>query len=629
MLSLFRSMLNTWVARLFFLVMVVAFGSWGVSDMLSQIGQSQNIATVNGTAIKPAAFLIEYNRRVKQAQAQENASSLSVEAKRGLAQETVQQMIYSAAVDQAANKLNLAVSDDEIRQQVWGVKAFHDATGKFSQTTFQEVLQENGLTSDNFLAVERRELLEGQLLNSLETGAGTSDTLTNRIFAYEAQTRLADVVLFNRSTQPQPADPTDLQLQRFYANHLNSYATPEFRKIKLVVLTPDTLARSEKATDADARKLYDSESETYNKPEKRTVRILVIADQAKAKTLADAWAKNPDWDVIQKQASVAGGSAVEVADTTQKGFPITQLGDAVFAAQPNQIIGPVQAGLGWDVAIVTKVTAASYTSFDAAKADLLATIAKQKAQSAIYDQANKLEDAIGSSSDLSQVPAEIGAAAAEGTLDNNGLDLQGNQAPLPASGDVRAAILTDAFATQLNQPAEFKEVPGKTGGPSGFYALTVEQITPSSHLSFDQAKDKVKSDWIAEQQRHGAETAAAQLLATNNGSPSLATAAGVIHSKPVFRDGAPTDLPAQVTEPLFGLSKNGDATMVQTADGYAVIQLTRIVSPGPADDLNDWTKLHAQLVTSMRADIENTYTDALRAQSKISVNQALLSSTIQ
>lgn len=629
MLSLFRSLLNTWIARLFFLVMVVAFGSWGISDMLAQIGNSQNIATVDGKPITPAQFLIEYNRRVKQTETQENTSSLSIETKRGLGQETLVQMIYSALVDEAANKLHLAVSDDQLRQQVWAIKAFQGVDGKFSQAMFQEVLQENGLTADMFLTAERRDLLEEQLLNSLEVGATTSDLLTNRIFGYEAQTRTADVVLFKRADQPLPPDPTDLQLQRFYANHLSNYATPEYRKIRVVVLTPDTLARTESVTDAEARKVYDAESENYVKPEKRSVRVLVVADQAKAQALADAWAKNPGWDAIQKQATADGGSGVELNDTAQKDFPTPQLGDAVFAAQPNQVIGPIQSGLGWDVAMVTKITPASTTSFDDAKAAIKASIAKQKAAAAIYDQANKLEDAIGSSSDLGQVPADIGAAGADGTLDANGLDMSGNQAPLPASGDVRSAILSDAFSSQLNQPAEFKEVQGKNGTPSGFYALTVEKIIPSSHLSFDQAKDKVKADWIAEQQRHAAETAAAQLLISNDGKPDLASVAGVIHTRPIYRVGTPTGVPQQIVEPLFGLDTKGDITMVQVPGGYAVMQLTKITIPGPADDLIAWNKLHAQLVQSVRADIENSYTDALRTHARINVNQSLLSSTIQ
>ena len=633
MLALFRRFLSTWVARLFFIVLIGIFMLWGVNDMVSQIGTGTNIATVDGEAITPTAFAQEFSRALKTAQSQAGAGTLSAADRKNLGNRVLARMLYAAAIDHQAKRMGLAVSVDAVRQQIWQIKAFQGANGKFDPTVFKEVLDENNLNEADFIAAAQKQLLEAELLDSLESGAGSSALLTNLIFGYEAQARTANVVVIRRADQPQPPDPTDLQLQRYYDNNLSLFATPEYRKIKIVVLSTDTLAASQTVSDAEVKAAYQADLSTYVQPEKRSVQVLVTADQGKAQSLADAWNKNPDWVAIQKLAAADGGSAVEIDSTAKADFPTAALADAVFSASPNQVIGPVQAGLGWQVARVTTVTPGNTTTFAQAEPTIKAALAKQKAASAIYDQANKLEDAIGASSDLDQVPSDIGAAAAEGTLDMNGMTPDGTQAPLPATGDLRAAILSDAFSETLNQPAEFKEVQGKNGAASSFYAMTVEAITPAAHKSFADSAALVRADWIDNQRRHEAETAAANLLTAVQGGQSMdaaATAAGltVIHSAPFYRDGTPTDVPQQVVEPLFAAAK-GDSTMVETDDGFAVAQLTSVSTPDRNSDPLSWDKLRTQLAQSMRSDIENTYTDALRSAAKISVNQNLLDTAVQ
>ncbi len=629
MLSLMRRFLNTWIAKLFFIVMGVAFVYWGVNDMVRQVIAGGDIAKVAGQTITPQRFGREYARSLKRAQNQNNGAALSPEQRKAVGYQTLSQMIYGIVLDHEARREGLAVSDDALRKQIWAIKDFHGSNGVFDQNVFKSVLAENDLTEAAFIADMRKNLLESQLLDTLEFGATVPDQLTDRLFGFEAQTRTADVVLIKNADQPAPADPTDLQLQRFYANHLGLYATPEYRKVKLVVLSPETLASSQTVTDAEARAFYQANLKIYAQPEKRSVQVLVFTDQAKAQLAATAWSKNPDWTAIQQQAKDLGGSGVEIDDTTKADFPTPALADAAFAAPLDGQIGPVQAGLGWQLARVTAITPAKTVTYDQAAASIRAGLALQKAKAAVYDQANKLEDAIGQSSDLGQIPANIGATPVEGTLDAQGLGLDGNQAPLPVSGDARTAILADIFAATLNQPAEFKEVQGKGGVSSVFYALTVEQITPAGHKTYADAAAKVRADWVLNQRRHSAEVAAAKLLAAVQSGQALALGGTVISSGPIYRNSAPTDIPGQLVEPIFSLGNTGDTTMAETPDGFAVARLTKITAPDRAADPIDWDKLQAQLVQSVRNDIENTYTDSLRAAAKLSVNQKLLDATVQ
>ena len=62
MIIAFRRYLDTWVVRAFFLVMVFAFISWGVGDVIRLLGTSTWAAKVGGQTIEGAQLQDAYQR---------------------------------------------------------------------------------------------------------------------------------------------------------------------------------------------------------------------------------------------------------------------------------------------------------------------------------------------------------------------------------------------------------------------------------------------------------------------------------------------------------------------------------------------------------------------------------------
>ena len=52
-------------------------------------------------------------------------------------------------------------------------------------------------------------------------------------------------------------------LQRWYDNHPDMYRTPEYRRIKAVVLSPQSLATDITVTDDDLHAAYDQHQADY------------------------------------------------------------------------------------------------------------------------------------------------------------------------------------------------------------------------------------------------------------------------------------------------------------------------------------------------------------------------------
>ena len=74
------------------------------------------------------------------------------------------------------------------------------------------------------------------------------------------------MVEFPFAAAPEPPAPTDAELQRWYDNHPDMYSTPEYRRIKAIVLSPETLAKDIPITDAELHAAYEQHKAEYVKP---------------------------------------------------------------------------------------------------------------------------------------------------------------------------------------------------------------------------------------------------------------------------------------------------------------------------------------------------------------------------
>ncbi len=634
MLSLFHRFLGTWPARVFFVVLVASFGLWGVADVIRNLGDDGSLAVVGSRKIELPEAQDAYRRQLEQVTRMFGGQTEPTpEIKRSVAAQAVEQLVTAAALDNKIASIGLAVTDDAVRAAVYDIPAFHGPGGTFDRNTFNQVMRSNGYTEQRFLELMRSDLGQKQLLLTVRAGTVAPDTLVKQVFAFQNEQRLADAVDFPFGSAPDPTPPTDAQLERFYDNNKTRYATPEFRRIKAVVMSPETLAKGVTVSDADLQAGYEQHKSDYVTPEKRSVQVINAQDEAQAGKLAASWAAGADWTAMQQQATAAGAAGVELPDATQSEFPAPELGSAVFAAAKDTVPAPVHSALGWHVFKVTQITPGATRTLAEVTPELKARIATDKATDLLYDRANKVEDALSAGTALDDLPGDLGLDAATGTLDAQGNTPDGKPAPIPGPAELRPALLQAAFQAKKGDTPHFVQAPNAADGSQSFYAVVVEDITPPSTKPLDQVKDTVRADWTHDAVRHSREEEAAKLLTAIKGGAKIADAAAAaglqVRALPAIGRSASTPgVPAELVTPLFGM-KVGEPTMVETADGFTVAVLAAINEPDPAKDALGYGQTRDALVKSLTDDIETVFTTAVRQQANPRINRTQLDSLTQ
>jgi peptidyl-prolyl cis-trans isomerase D len=629
MLSFIRHHLDNWYSRALFVVLIISFGVWGVGDMLRNLGTDTAVAHVAGRRIEPAALADAYQSALNRvSQSMPSGKEPTAAMRRMIAVQALDGLVTQVAVQAAVRRLGLTVPDAAVRQTVFGLPAFQGSNGQFDRAKFQQVLQSNGLTEARFLQLVRQDLGQSQLLDAVAAGANAPAALTAGIFAYQSETRTAAAVLLPFAAATAPNPPDEAVLKRWWANNPSTFSTPEYRRIRVVLLSPDVVAKGIKVSDAALKAAYEQRKTEFNKPERRSAEILLAPDQAKAEALAARWRAGATWAEIQRAAKDAGATAVSLDSALPAEFPDPALAKAVFAAPPDTIVGPIQTPLGWHFLMVTGIIAGTNTSFTDAKPALQQALARQQAVTKIYGHVTEFEDAVAADPNLEKMPGDLGLVGVTGTLDAAGLTPEGKPAPLPGSEALRKAVIAAAFATPTNRVASVVQGPDQS-----YYALQVRAITPPHVQAYDSVKDKVLADWTEHQRRREQNEMATRLMVAVNGGTLLANAAAAeglkaITLPPTRRDTPAPGVPAQLLDPLFALTLH-KATMVETADGFVTAELMAITDPTEKTDPIGYRQMRDQLTRSIGSDLQQVLVSALRERAHPRINMPALDQIAQ
>lgn len=628
MLSMFRRFLGTWAAKAFFLVLIASFGLWGVADVVRNAGGDNSLARVGDRKIERDEF--QEALRVQLAQVTRmlgGKTEPTPQIRRAVGEQVLDRLIVQAAIQNEVARLGLTVPDDALRAAVFEIPAFRGLSGNFDRTRFESVLRQNNLTEPRFLDLMRADLGQRQLMEAVQVGAQPPDVLTQQVFAFQRETRVAEYVELSFATAAEPPEPDAAELQRFYDNAPDRYSAPEFRRIKAVILSPETVARSLDIPDADLAPYYAQHRADYVQPEKRSVEVVVTQDETRARELAAAWVAGAGWDAMQKAAEAAGASSVALDDTTLAEFPAPELGQAVFAAAPDTVGGPVRSALGWQVFRVTRVVPGAERPLADVSDEVRQKIAQERAVDQVYARANKLEDALSASASLDDLPGDLGVAAVTGSLNAQGQTPAGEAAPIPGSPALRQALLTAAFALAKGEPARMTEGPDQS-----YFAVTVEDTTAATLRPYADVAAQVREDWERDTRRKEQERAAATLLTASiagGGLDDASTVAGLrLQRTPAVMRAQPTPgVPREMQEALFGL-KPDEPTMIETPEGFYVISLAEVKAPEAAADPLGTAAIKTALTQAIGQDVEMIVAAALRDRAKPLVNRRVFDSTL-
>lgn len=515
----------------------------------------------------------------------------------GVDRNVLARLVRERALDHETTQMGLSVGDASLRDRIVEISAFQGIDGEFDRDGYRMSLRQAGLSETEFEATLREEAARNLLQGALVGATQMPDTYARTLVNFVREERDFTWAALTEDNLDAPiAEATDADLRAYFEANADDYVLPLTKNITYAVLTPETLLDDVDVTEEELRAAYDARAEQYNQPERRLVERLAFADEDSANQAA----ANLDVGGTTFEALVADRglelSDVDLGDVGKA--DLDGAGDAVFAAAPGDVVGPLPSSLGPALFRINGVLPALETSFEDAEAELRGIVAGDRAQRVVEALAEDFDDQLAGGATLEQLADETQMRL--GTIEWTAGNSDGIAA-YEGFREVAATVSTEDFP-QIEQLED-----------GGIFALRLDQELPQRPAAFEDVAERVAEDWrVAEITKALRAKAEAALPSLREGAAF--TASG-LQGRPeigLTRNAFVESTPAGFMSAVFEMAP-GDVRTVEGGGVVAIVRLNGITAPDEdAEGLALIAQVQAQQSQELARSLYNIFAnDAL------------------
>ena len=626
MLSLMRKHAGTWIIKMILGAIVIVFVFWGVGSWTSQ--RLSRIAKVNGEWITVDQYRTTYNNLLEQVR-RTFGNNLTDELLKTLQlrKRALDQLVDNLLMLQAAEKLNLRVSDEELAQSIRSYDAFQTA-GVFDVRRYRRLLERLKLTPESFEDIQRDSLLAEKLRSLITDTVKISDAELREWYRWTHSTVSLDYVVVDpkRNTE---LDPTDEELMDFFEQNKEPYKTEPQIKVRYLAFKPQAYLSGVNISEDELRDYYETNLEDFKSPktvEARHVLIKVAQDATEEKVAA---AKAQIEDILKMARE--GQDFAELAQkysegpTRDKGgylgafrkeSMVKPFSDKAFSMNAGEISEPVRTRFGWHIIKVEAVNAARTKSYDEAKGEIQNKMQDEYSRALAYEDAEAAYDASYEGDTLDTIAEQRNMKVLETDF-------------FTRKGPQKGIMNRDQFATFAFGLAE-NEISDIQDFGDGYYLLQVTQKIPSQIPEFDTVKEKVKQAWVEREQDELAREDAKTLLADVKNGLTLEDAAEKLgltpkHTAFFKRNDSIPDIgyEPEISRTAFALSEEEKLPVeaIKGQKGYYIIQFKGRNKPSSDGFETEKERLKQGLLQQKKLRTFETWLSDTRSKANIIIEE--------
>jgi peptidyl-prolyl cis-trans isomerase D len=376
-------------------LVILSLGSFILSGY-SPESEKNYVAKVNGETINQREYQQAYNQFQ-----QRMGANFSSEPQ---FQNYVKQTIVNGLVDrelshQMLKEAGFRVASSQLSKQIESTPYFHDADGKFSADTYQQVLQRIGMTSQAFEQQIGYDYSLQQLQQAVERSAFVTDYQVAEQQRLDNQQRDVGFSVITHANLLAAVPVSITEIKSYYTAHADQFMTTEAVKVQYVEMSVKDMAAAVVVNDAELKQYFDANKQMYSQDN-------FAAAEKKIKEIEQQLKKGESFAKLAEQYSQDTGSAQKGGDLGLfgHGAMVKPFDDAVFKLKVGEVSKPVQTEYGYHLIKLEEIKGEQRRArhilikpvkvpadFTAAKEKIRRDLQQQRAEQAFFDKADKLD----------------------------------------------------------------------------------------------------------------------------------------------------------------------------------------------------------------------------------------------
>ncbi|WP_170437635.1 peptidyl-prolyl cis-trans isomerase [Ruegeria arenilitoris] len=593
-----------WILMGMLMLGLAGFGAVNLS------GTVRTVAQVGDEDVSVDAYVRELQREIRAVEAQTGQPMQMSQARElGLDQRALGRLVSLAALNNEVAQLGVSIGDANLQKEIVGIQAFQGPDGSFDREAYRFQLEQIGMTETEFEEDLRKEtartIVQGAMMDGVEMPAIMTKALADYVLARRSFT--VATLSQDALTTPIP-EPTDAEIQAYYDANTDRFTLPRTKKITYAVLSPEMLQDTVEIDEDALKRLYEQRKDQYQQPERRLVERLVYPSEEEATAaMAQLEVGGADFEQLVRERELEL-SSVDLGDVTRE--DLGEAADAVFAAEIDQVVGPLPSVFGPALFRVNGSLAEQNVSFEDAEPELRAELAGERARRLIESQAEDINDMLAGGATLEEL-------ANETEMELGKIDWTRQ------SDDGIAAYDGFRQAAQAVREDDFPEIGFLEDG--SIFALRLDEVLPPRPEPLESARDRVAAAWVQEQTAKALEEQANGIV-TQLAVDGDFTATGLPFrvenalTRTAFLDNVPADFMTQI----FEMEPN-ELRVIAGPDAAFIVRLDEVLPPAETDEQRLMQEAAAaQLNQALAQNIFDIYVRDAQTRARPTLDQRAL-----
>ncbi len=393
MLQTIRTKTHGVVAWIVIIVIGFVFAIWGIEGYVSS--NANMVAEVNGQIITTEELQRTYQQLARQQQIMQALQGAPAVDEALLQQQALSGLVSEKLLSTVAHQQGFAVGKTEVDDLIRSLPQFQNE-GQFAPEKFETTLNNMGFSAEEFRRAVQNDLMIGQVRSSIVDSAFVLPYEFDRTVDLLEQTRDLQYLLIPAADYLSQVNVTSDQILEYYEARPADYMLPERMSIQYVRLKADDLS-VENPDDKALQDFYNAHQANYTEPEKRHAAHILLTEEkitgdektidALAAKLMQELQQGADFSELAKQYSADPGSSAQGGDLGWfgRGVMVPEFEQAVFAAKPGDLVGPIKTDFGLHIIKVIAIEPEVVKPFDSVKDEVKTAYLAQQRQD-LFDQ---------------------------------------------------------------------------------------------------------------------------------------------------------------------------------------------------------------------------------------------------
>ncbi len=600
MLNTLRKGAAGWAAKILIGLLVLAFATWGIADILSP-SRDSTLVTVGENKITHQDY--------------QNYLSLLRNSRRFTAQQLRSPIIMNSIITQLttqklqethAKDLQLGISDNQIIRTISESPYFRGLSGGFNDRAFQNYLNTINQSQSAFLHSQKVENIRQQVTSVFNNKLSPPDILLTAQYHFDNETRELRYFIIPEKTVGKIAPATEDEIKEYYKKTKTSFKTPEYRKFSYILLSPEAIKETLKVTPEMIKKYYKERRKNYVVEERRKILQLSFSDLKLADETYQDLKKGKKFLEIGKKLGLKKED-IELGIKRKDELLDSKIAEAVFALKKGEISKPIQGRLNTVIVKVTDIEPAKVTPLKKVEKEIIDRIKGEKASDKLPELQEAIEEARNDEPSLEKIAKQFKLKFQEISIDSNGLDTNGKVVPNITTFRKFTRNVFESDIGIENEPVE-------ANNNIGWFDII--KIIPERTKKLDEVKDEIAKKLLADKTRKALKEKADAILKKLTDGEKLEQAAKnisakIVKTKPLKRNETDKDLTAASIQQAFAIKKDQyGMAQIDRGQKRIIFQVTEVTPAKKLDD-NKRKELVTQLQQNISTDIIEQYIRAL------------------